>query len=416
MFHSFQRCFKKVFLGSTGNDIYKCRILPKFYLTFVILLSGSSLQSQIDSLAKNLMDTLVSKLIVDDIPHKTFGERFMYPHRWYVKQLLAPKVSDFDTNYIRAIKHRLVVTVPLAKKYYGFNINDIHTKKEVKFSPNNYYHVGFNFNNVIVSFGFYPGIRFGEKANAGHSSSKDIQVTFIGRRVITDINFQKYKGLYVLNSKDFQAKGLDIYEVYVRPDIKVFSFGVNSMFVFNYRKYSMRGSFSYTDIQKRSAGSFLLGIYHSVVTFSSADSTLVSMNIRNNFSKELYDINAVSLITIGLSGGYGYNVVYKRIIASSVLNLGIGIQKTNYTTQDDQGHTLGYSPSAHLNAKAAIRYDKIRYFFGMMAVYDTNYTLNPEMYNIESYTSKVLLFFGYRFNVRKNGRKVLKAMGLVDFK
>jgi hypothetical protein len=103
----------------------------------------------------------------------------MYPQRWNVKQLLAPNVSDFDTNYIQAIKHRLVFITRPAKKYYGFNIHDIHTKKEAKFSPNKYYHVIFNFNNVIVSFGFYPGKRFGEKANAGHSSSKDIQVTFM---------------------------------------------------------------------------------------------------------------------------------------------------------------------------------------------------------------------------------------------
>lgn len=372
--------------------------------------------SQIDSLAKNLVDTLVSKLIVDDIPHKTFGERFMYPHRWYVKQLLAPRESDFDTSYIRAIKQRLVITVPLAKKFYGFNINDLTNKKELKFSPNNYYHVGFNFNNIIVSFGFYPGIRFGSKANAGNSRSKDIQVTFIGRRVITDINFAKYSGMYVLNSKDFQAAGLDVYQIYVRPDIKVFSFGVNSMFVFNYRKYSMRGSFSYTDIQKKNAGSFMPGIYHTYVTFSSTDSTLVGVNQRQWLSDELYNITSISLITLGASAGYGYTLVHRHIIASTILNIGIGGQKTNYTTLDDAGHSLGLSPSAHLNAKAAVRYDKIRYFFGMMAVYDTNYTLNPHTYNVESYTSKVLLFFGYRFNVRQNGRKVLKALGLVDFK
>jgi hypothetical protein len=52
----------------------------------------------------------------------------------------------------------------------------------------------------------------------------------------------------------------------------------------------------------------------------------------------------------------------------------------------------------------------------MMEVYDTNYGLNPEMYNVESYTFKVFLFFGYRFNVKKNGRKALKAMGLVGYK
>ena len=82
----------------------------------------------------------------------------MYSHRWYVKLLLAPNVPDCDTNYIQAIKHRLVFITPPAKKYYGFNINDIHTKKEVKFSPNKYYHVIFNFNPKFLRITNYNAV------------------------------------------------------------------------------------------------------------------------------------------------------------------------------------------------------------------------------------------------------------------
>lgn len=371
--------------------------------------------AQDDNPVKVLMDTLKGKLIDDEIPSKTFKEKFMYPHRWYVKQLLTPKKPYYDTNYIKSNKRRLTITIPVVKKYYGFNFIDLKEKKALKFSPNNYYHLGFNFSNIILTFGFYPGIKFGAKPGKGSTSSRDYQVTIIGRRVITDINYQRYKGFYVFNTKDYEINILDADNVFIRPDINVFSFGVNTMFIFNYKKYSLRGGFSFTDVQRKSAGSFMVGLYHSYTLFTSFDSTFIPRPLRDTFSTKLSDINRISLITIGLSGGYGYTYVYKKLIISSAVNVGFGGQKTNYATTDEKGHTLSINPSVHLNAKAAIRYDNLRFFVGLLSTYDNNYTLNPKLFNTESYIARLMLFSGYRFNIKQNGRKVLKAMRLVDY-
>ena len=84
------------------------------------LLISNPIYTQVDSIAKSFVDTLTAKLIVDDIPKKTFHDKFMFPHRWYTKQLLRPKITDFDTTYITSNKIELTITIPFSKKIYGF--------------------------------------------------------------------------------------------------------------------------------------------------------------------------------------------------------------------------------------------------------------------------------------------------------
>ncbi len=389
--------------------------MKRVIILFSILCFNFSAHSQIDSLAKNLVDTLKSKLIVSDIPRKTFFDKIMYPHRWYVKRLLAPKIEDFDTTYITTNKRKLTIAIPITKKFYGFNVNDLSTGRTLKFSPNNYYHLGFNFSNIIVTFGFYPGIKFGAKPNRGTTNSKDLQITVIGRKVITDINIQNYKGFYLYNTGQYQLQGLDPDTFIVRPDIKVFAFGINTMYVFKSHKYSLRGAFSFTDVQRKSAGSFMAGVYHSYVEFRTEDSGFVNKPFQDNFSDIVNSINKIRVTTLGLSGGYGYTFVYKKIIYSNCINIGYGGQRTTYHSIDETDHKQSLYGSVHLNAKSALRYDNLRFFTGILATYDNNYAYSRHDFKTENYIAKVMVFVGYRFNIKQNGRKVLKAMRLVDY-
>lgn len=379
------------------------------------LLAVFPARAQLDSLAHNLVDTIKSRLIDDEIPRKTFKDKFMYPHRWYVKQLLKPRVPEWDTNYIQSNKYKLTVAVPVSKKFYGFQLSDRGSGKSLLFSPNNYYYLGFNFSNIIVTFGFAPGIRFGAKPGRGHTFSRDFQMTLIGRRVITDINYQQYRGFYVYNTRELAAKLAEPAQYVVRPDVQVFSFGVNTLFVFNVRRYSLRGAFSFTDVQRRPAGSWLLGIYHAHNVFAASDSGFVGV-FREGFSEKVQRIKTVSVITVGVNGGYGYTHVYRKIVSGVLVNVGAGGQKTNYKTLDEQGHSLELSLALKANVKLMMRYDNLRFFSGIMATYDNNYMINKSMLNCNSYLGKVLFFAGYRFNAKKNGEKVLKALGLIDYR
>ncbi len=395
----------------------------KFYLIkkalfVLIIFLGFSVKGfcQLDSIVKAVSDTIISKLIVDDIPKKTFKDKLMYPHRWYVKQLLKPKQTDFDTTYITSHKHKLTITIPFSRKYYGFSVKDLQTNSIARFSPNSNYHIGFNFSNIILTFGFVPAINFGARPERGKTKSVDFQFTLIGKRVITDINYQNYKGFYIHNSADFNSLAPTLNEFILRPEINAEAFGVNTMFVYNHKKYSLRGAFSFTDVQRKSSASFMTGLYHSRVVFSSQDSFFIKPPLTAFFSEQVNNINSLSIIDVGVSAGYGYNIVYKRLILSSAFNLGLGAQKTNYKTIYNQSADLAMRAAYHINAKAAIRYDNVRFFVGLLASYDSNFTWQPKEFNVPSYISRTVLFVGYRFNVKQNGRKLLKAMGLVDFK
>jgi len=390
--------------------------MKRIIILFSILCFHYTCSAQLDSLAQNLIDTVKNILIDDDIPKKTFGQKFMYPHRWYVKQLLAPKPVDYDTNYIKNHKHRLTITIPVAKKFYGFNITDLEKNRTIKYSPNNYYHVGFNFSNIILTFGFSPGIKFGAKPNRGTTKSRDFQLTIIGRKVITDLNYQSYKGFYVYNTSEYKISETSDDTIAIRPDINVTSFGINTNYVFNSRKYSLRGAFSFTDVQRKSAGSFMAGIYHSHVVFSSNDSSFIRHPFIHNFSPLLSEINQISQISVGVSGGYGYTlVIYKKFIFSIAVNVGAGVQKTYYRKMDGTDESLKLNLATNVNAKNALRYDNLRFFIGVLATYDQNFAFNTSVFNNDKYIARVVGFAGYRFNIKKNGRKLLKAIGLVDY-
>jgi len=390
--------------------------MKRLIILFSFFCLSSSGIAQLDSLTRNLVDTVIHKLIVDDIPRKTLADKFMYPHRWYVKQFFFTQKTAYDINYIKNQKHKLTVAIPVAKKFYGFNLTDLEKKRTMRFSPNNYYHVGFNFSNIILTFGFSPGIKFGAKPDRGTTKSRDFQLTLIGRKVITDLNYQSYKGFYVYNTSDFRANENSNDTIVVRPDINVTSFGINTFYVFNSEKYSLRGAFSFTDVQKKSAGSFMAGIYHSHVVFSSNDSSFIRYPFINNFSPALSTINQVSQISAGVNGGYGHTfVIYKKFSFAIALNVGIGGQKTYYRTIDGQDKSFRINLATAINAKNALRYDNMRFFAGVLATYDGNFAFNEVMFNNTKYIARVVGFVGYRFNIRQNGRKVLRALGLVDY-
>lgn len=339
----------------------------------------------------------------------------MYPHRWYVKQLLKNKPSAFDTSYIKNNKRRLTLAIPVSKKFYSFSIVDLEMKKRLIFSPNNYYHIGINFSNIILTFGFVPGIKFGAKDGYGKTKTIDIQATAIGKRVITDLNYQTYRGFYVYNTKDYRISELNPDTIVVRPDVNITSFGVNSIYVFNNRKYSLRGAFSFTDIQLKSAGSFLAGIYHSHLAYFSNDSTFLRYPFMNNFSPLLSEINQISQISAGVMGGYAYTFVYKKISLSMALTIGAGGQKTYYKKMDGQNESFRINLLTSINGKSALRYDNQNYFVGLLAAYDNSFAFNTRIMNVDRYLGRMVAFVGYRFDASKQERKVLKWLKLIDY-
>ena len=159
----------------------------------------------------------------------------------------------------------------------------------------------------------------------------------------------------------------------------------------------------------------MAGVYHNHVVFSSNDSTFIRSPFINNFNPILSQINMISQLSAGISVGYGYTFVYKRLIFSALLSVGIGAQKTYYRTMDGRNESFIPSLATSINAKNALRYDNQRFFVGILASYDNNFAINTKIFNNDKYIARVIAFTGYRFNIRKSEHKILRLLGLVDY-
>ena len=93
-------------------------------------------------------------------------------------------------------------------------------------------------------------------ADKGRTKQLNLQLSFTGRKVLADVYFQQYKGLFV-NTDNSLIHNSGIY--YVRPDIETKLYGTTVTLIRNSRRFTAQAPFLLDARQKKSAGSFLYG-------------------------------------------------------------------------------------------------------------------------------------------------------------
>ncbi len=170
--------------------------------------------------------------------------------------------------------------------------------------------IGVAFDRLAISFGYgVPGLFDDE---TGEAAGFDLQTSFFRPRVALDVFAQYYSGFF-----NERTIGDGVAEIVARPDMSVFKAGVYGQYIFNADKFSYRSSFTSTEVQRKSAGSLLLGgsvfynaFYHEDAIYSND----------TNGSKTLYNIQ------FGPSAGYGYTAVFwKNYYASIAPTMGINL-------------------------------------------------------------------------------------------
>ena len=94
------------------------------------------------------------------------------------------------------------------------------------------------------------------------------------------------------------------------PGVQLSTYGIDSYFIFNNRKYSYGAAYSFSRVQKKSAGSFILGFSYSNIDISIDLAQLpYPLNYYLSIPATLYRFH---YDTYNLLVGYGYNWVFRR--------------------------------------------------------------------------------------------------------
>ena len=237
----------------------------------------------------------------------------------------------------------------------------------------------------------YRGLGLGVAVNpakfAGKCKDFEYNLNSYSNRYGFDVVFLSSKTYHGYKASD--AQRIDI----KKGQISQNALNLNFYYAFNYRRFSFPAAFSQSYIQKRSAGSWMIG-----ASFDGSKTELSDMTIRLN--------------EFAVGAGYAYNLVMARhwlCHLSALPTLTIyshDYTKTRTSANEDNAqtatstvrHDMKYHfPSAIITGRGAIVYSWRNKFAGATAVYNYSVAGDEDHLQVRRNKWRVRMFFGFRF-------------------
>lgn len=237
----------------------------------------------------------------------------------------------------------------------------------------------------------YRGLGLGVAVNpakfAGKCKDFEYNLNSYSNRYGFDVVFLSSKTYHGYKASD--AQRIDI----KKGQISQNALNLNFYYAFNYRRFSFPAAFSQSYIQKRSAGSWMIG-----ASFDGSKTELNDMTIRLN--------------EFAVGAGYAYNLVMARhwlCHLSALPTMTIyshDYTKTKTTADEGNGqtatntirHDMKYHfPSAIITGRGAVVYSWRNKFAGATAVYNYSVAGNEDHLQVRRNKWRVRMSFGFRF-------------------
>ena len=163
---------------------------------------------------------------------------------------------------------------------------------------------------------------------------------------------------------------------------------VNVYYAFNGRRFSFPAAFSQSYVQRRSAGSWMLG--------ASFDGTRTDIRTAESADAPTLKIRTAE---VAIGAGYGYNFVAGRrwLFHLSALPT-LTVYSHDYTKEEETRHSMAYHfPSAVITGRGAALYSWRNKFLGATIVYNYSVAGDEKRLEVRRDKWRVRCFFGFRF-------------------
>lgn len=291
-----------------------------------------------------------------------------------------------DTLYAKRSPHPFRVKVRMGTTFDILYLRWQESPGDIKLFSEPLFKVGAHVSYRNIGIGFMKSIR--TLFNSRRREESELLASAYGRTIGGDIAIGRQNSYLVGRNNNIACaepiKGVSNRTIYA-----------NGYYVFNNKRFSYPAALTHSYLQVRSCGSVILGIsfYYN------------NLNINTEkFHQELLnDITAVPFITslrrfsLNISCGYAYNKIidsHWSIHASILPSIPI-ISRTEYCI-DSKKSSKGVSNPLDCLLRAAVIWDKERFFASLSAILYTNELLPAPIAIRETYT-RTMLSFGIRF-------------------
>lgn len=237
--------------------------------------------------------------------------------------------------------------------------------------------------SVAVSYrGIALGLAFNPAKLAGLNKDYEFNMNSYGNKFGFDVVYlsaKTYKGKLRQDGIETKVnKGL----------IKQKALNVNAYYAFNGRKFSFPAAFSQSYVQKRSAGSLLIGMsFDGQMTDISHDDAAAIPSVK------------LKLVELAVGVGYGYNFVAGRhwLFHLSALPTFDVLVKSNVKSSDGKVSMSYRFPSLIQTGRGAVVYSWKKKFVGLTMVYNASTTGTRKNLRVQRDKWRMRLFYGFRF-------------------
>lgn len=186
--------------------------------------------------------------------------------------------------------------------------------------------------------------------------------------------------------------------------------GFNVYYIFNHRKFSYPAAFSQSTCQKKSCGSFLLGMGYTRHTLK-LDYNKLNETITDHMPELEAKLdsglmfNSIKYTDVSVSGGYAYNYVFAHnwLLAAS-LSAAIGYKRSSGDIQTKE-MTFRDFLFNNLNIDGVGRFGLVwnntRWYAGASAILHS-YNYRKTQFSTNNFFGSLNLYFGYNFGLRKH--------------
>lgn len=296
--------------------------------------------------------------------------------------------SFSDASYFETMRAKLNLKVGVDNDIETFEFDNDESRFSVRPNTNLRMTIGINHKFLNLKFGFSPKFFAGDESyKKGTTNVFKIALTIFIKKWIQSFDFSGVKGYYVqeLSGNFFNLS--ENTEFVILPDMKTLKVGGSTSYNFN-DKFSLRSIINQSEIQRKSAGSF-------VPTFSY---NYFKMSGKSSIQK----IESFSLV---LTAAYYYTFVIKNnwyFNLSAGPGIGVAFNKMlNENIEDetttDRSSAIIFDVKSHLG----FGYNS-RFFFGGIS-YNINATTQDKnsIVKFDSVRGIFNVFFGYRFKSPK---------------
>jgi len=332
---------------------------------------------------------------------------FLYAES-YSQGIFKKLAGENDTNYVVSYLDHLTSRVYASIKSASVSLGDERINQQIVYHPNEpiILGIGANYGILGLNIGFnFPFIN-SDDDKYGTTDYLDLQTHIYLRPLTLDLYMQYYKGYHQTDPNDWYTDWPAVDTLPKRPDIQSVSLGLNSQYIFNSKKFSLRAPFLQNEWQKKSAGSFLLGANVFFVDIQ-GDSSLVPQQGGDTSFFDGLHIHQYRMINGGPIAGYAHTFVVKQHFFLTMMLVGglSGGGSWAYTSEVDEADRSGFTAAGNLTGRIAIGYNSRKVFVGVsyLGILVRNQSPIPQTwlgYNTGMFRLNVV----YRFKLKKDLR------------